>query len=158
MNTKVDILRPSEIDAVMELEATAGDYRWNRNDWQSSFDNDQCYKLRHGGAIKAVAAFAVVFDEANLLNVAVHKSAQRKGFARSLLSECLEKYAAQDIKHCFLEVRRSNRPAINLYEELGFHRIGERKDYYPVRGGREDALVLLCRLQQKDTQRESQNA
>lgn len=142
----------------MELEATAGSYRWTRSDWQSSFDNDQCFKLRQGGAIKAVAAFSVVFDEANLLNIAVHKSAQRKGLARQLLSECLAQYAEQGIKHCFLEVRRSNRPAINLYEQLGFHCIGERKDYYPVKGGREDALVLLCRLQQKDTQRESQHA
>ena len=158
MTTSVEILRPSEIDSVMELEATAGDYRWTRADWQSSFDNDQCYKLRQGGAIKAVAAFSVVFDEANLLNVAVHKRAQRKGLARKLLTECLARYAAQGIKHCFLEVRRSNRPAINLYEQLGFHCIGERKDYYPVRGGREDALGLLCRPQQQDILREPQHA
>lgn len=158
MSRIVEILRPIEIDAVMELEATAGSYRWTRADWQSSFDNDQCFKLRVGRAIKAVAAFSVVFDEANLLNVAVHKSAQRKGCARQLLSECLAAYAAQGIKHCFLEVRRSNRPAINLYEQLGFHCIGERKDYYPLKGGREDALVLLCRLQQQDKQREPQHA
>ena len=111
-----------------------------------------------GGAIKAVAAFSVVFDEANLLNVAVHKTAQRKGLARKLLSECLAAYAGQGIKNCFLEVRRSNRPAINLYEQLGFTCIGERKNYYPVKGGREDALVLICQLQRKDTQRESQHA
>ncbi|HCS28543.1 MAG TPA: ribosomal-protein-alanine N-acetyltransferase [Spongiibacteraceae bacterium] len=158
MTTRIEILRPSEIDSVMELEATAGSYRWTRADWQGSFDNDQCFKLRVGGAIKAVAAFSVVFDEANLLNVAVHKTAQRKGLARKLLSECLAAYAGQGIKNCFLEVRRSNRPAINLYEQLGFTCIGERKNYYPVKGGREDALVLICQLQRKDTQRESQHA
>ncbi len=154
----IEVLRPSEIDAVMELEATAGSYRWTRGDWQSSFDNDQCYKLQVGGAVKAVAAFTVVFDEVTLLNIAVHQSAQRKGCARQLLSGCLSRYASEGIKHCFLEVRRSNRPAIGLYQQLGFSCIGERKDYYPVKGGREDALVMICRLQDQDTLRDQQHA
>ncbi|MGX1018365.1 ribosomal protein S18 acetylase RimI-like enzyme [Pseudomonas sp. Y3 TE3536] len=28
----------------------------------------------------------------------------------------------------------------------GFNEIGRRRDYYPVAGGREDALVMACTL------------
>jgi ribosomal-protein-alanine N-acetyltransferase len=42
----------------------------------------------------------------------------------------------------FLEVRPSNPNAIKLYQSLGFNEIGRRKDYYPARKGREDALVM----------------
>jgi ribosomal-protein-alanine N-acetyltransferase len=41
-----------------------------------------------------------------------------------------------------LEVRPSNTAGIALYEQMGFKRIGMRKDYYPARGGREDAIML----------------
>ena len=41
----------------------------------------------------------------------------------------------------FLEVRPSNRPAIQLYRSLGFVQVGIRRGYYQAVGGREDALV-----------------
>ena len=31
---------------------------------------------------------------------------------------------------------------MKLYQEMGFNEIGMRKDYYPARNGREDALVM----------------
>ena len=39
-----------------------------------------------------------------------------------------------------LEVRVSNEPAKALYESLGFHQVGLRKNYY--RNPKEDALIL----------------
>jgi len=49
-------------------------------------------------------------------------------------------------RECFLEVRASNQSAYRLYERYGFNEIGRRRDYYPVAGGREDALVMACPL------------
>jgi ribosomal-protein-alanine N-acetyltransferase len=46
----------------------------------------------------------------------------------------------------FLEVRPSNAKAQSLYTRLGFGQVGIRRDYYPARGGRENALVLTARL------------
>ena len=47
----------------------------------------------------------------------------------------------------FLEVRPSNTVAIQLYESMGFERIGLRKGYYQAVGGREDALVYKLTLE-----------
>ena len=52
----------------------------------------------------------------------------------------------QGAESALLEVRPSNRPAIDLYLSLGFSEAGLRRDYYPAERGREDALVLVCTL------------
>jgi ribosomal-protein-alanine N-acetyltransferase len=43
-------------------------------------------------------------------------------------------------------VRRSNRAAIALYQELGFECVGQRRGYYQAHDGREDALVYRLEL------------
>ena len=45
-----------------------------------------------------------------------------------------------------LEVRPSNTAAINCYNAAGFNEIGSRKDYYPARDGREDALLFARQI------------
>ena len=43
----------------------------------------------------------------------------------------------------WLEVRASNTRAQQLYQQVGFKRVGERKNYYPLKPGqREDAVVM----------------
>ena len=149
---KIERLDEAALERVLTLEAESGPYCWSRGDWQSSLGADDCFELLSDNETVAVAAFSVVCDEANLLNIAVPLPAQRRGYARQLLEHCLKHYANSGIKHCFLEVRRSNTAAIALYEKLNFTVIGERKNYYPVKGGREDALVYCSRLQQGESE------
>ena len=51
-----------------------------------------------------------------------------------------------ELKKMVLEVRRSNSPALCLYDSLGFSEIGIRKNYYPNRNGREDAIIMGATL------------
>jgi ribosomal protein S18 acetylase RimI-like enzyme len=41
-----------------------------------------------------------------------------------------------------LEVRPTNAAARALYARAGFVQLGVRRDYYPAKPGREDALLL----------------
>jgi len=50
------------------------------------------------------------------------------------------------VRMALLEVRVSNVAAYRLYQKLGFDEIGLRKDYYPARVGREDAILLAREL------------
>jgi len=45
-------------------------------------------------------------------------------------------------KKIFLEVRISNAIAIDLYKAAGFKEIGLRKNYYRLKEGREDAILM----------------
>ncbi len=50
----------------------------------------------------------------------------------------------------FLEVRPSNFSAIKMYIEQGFDEIGIRRNYYPSKMGREDALILAAQVVRGD--------
>jgi [ribosomal protein S18]-alanine N-acetyltransferase len=80
------------------------------------------------------------YEEAwHVMNVAVDTEYQRLGVASALLAE-LYSQVGDDRSRFTLEVRRSNHPAIHLYEREGFRAAGVRRRYYQDNG--EDALVM----------------
>jgi len=79
-------------------------------------------------------------DEAELLNVGVHRQFQRQGIARQLLTELVQKAPPQ--ASIFLEVSHLNLPALKLYENFGFVEIGRRQYYYRDQS---DAIVMAYR-------------
>lgn len=89
--------------------------------------------------IVGYAAFRTVADESELLRLAVHPDARRRGIGRALVRAGLAASAVRGARRCFLEVRLHNRAAINLYRALGFRDAGRRQGYY--RDG-DDALVM----------------
>jgi [ribosomal protein S18]-alanine N-acetyltransferase len=77
-------------------------------------------------------------DAWHLMNIAVDPPARRRGLARRLLEEMLERTGPEE--PCTLEVRTSNAPAIALYESFGFRSAGTRPRYYHDTG--EDAVIM----------------
>ncbi|HZO06528.1 MAG TPA: GNAT family N-acetyltransferase, partial [Solirubrobacterales bacterium] len=69
---------------------------------------------------------------------AVAPERRRAGVARSLIARLLEEGGGK--LPFTLEVRVSNRPAITMYERLGFRSAGVRPRYYQDNG--EDALIM----------------
>jgi ribosomal-protein-alanine N-acetyltransferase len=75
----------------------------------------------------------------HVMNIAVEPDLRRQGIAATLLSELYVR--AGDANAQFtLEVRRSNRAAIELYQRDGFRIAGVRRRYYQDNG--EDALIM----------------
>lgn len=83
-------------------------------------------------------------DEGQITNIAVSPDARRQGYGRKILSALLRDAAEKDCKTVVLEVRRSNLPAIALYESSGFRTVGARKNFY--QNPREDALIYALAL------------
>lgn len=82
----------------------------------------------------------LVLDEAHVGTIAVHPENRRMGIGRLLMVKALQESAKQGANLVYLEVRRSNQAALNLYQKLGFQIVGERKKYYQDNG--EDALLM----------------
>lgn len=82
--------------------------------------------------------------DAELLYVYTRPEARGQGLARALL-ESLKKTLAdrEPLESMFLEVRPSNRAAIQMYEKLGMEHISIRAKYY---SDGEDALVYRWAL------------
>jgi [ribosomal protein S18]-alanine N-acetyltransferase len=142
-------MRPLAIDdltAVMALEQSAHTHPWR----QSSFEDclkgrHQCWLAEHDGTLVGYVVVTYGGGDSELLNISVAPSWQRRGIGRCLLQFALDAVRAH-ADMMFLEVRVSNRKAIELYSRLDFFEVGQRRNYYPTSNGREDALLMACQL------------
>jgi [ribosomal protein S18]-alanine N-acetyltransferase len=75
----------------------------------------------------------------HLMNVAIDPGARRRRIATTLLTRLFDQVGDPDARYT-LEVRRSNAPAIELYERFGFRAAGVRRRYYQDNG--EDAVIM----------------
>ena len=81
----------------------------------------------------------VIYDDAEIFNVAVVPSYRRKGIGDALMDAFENLVKEGYATSCFLEVRIGNTAARTLYEKKGYAEIGVRKRYYP---DGEDALLM----------------
>src|SRR5205809_4680904 len=79
-------------------------------------------------------------DAWHVMNLAVAPEHRRRGIATALLDRLFELTAGDGRRGYTLEVRVSNKHAIDLYERLGFRARGIRRGYYT--DNREDALIM----------------
>ena len=92
------------------------------------------------GALVAYLIVSRYVDAWHVMNVAVDPDHRGRGIATMLLERLFDLTAEDAHRGYTLEVRVSNRTAIDLYERLGFSGHGVRRGYYT--DNREDALVM----------------
>lgn len=143
-------LRPmaeADLAEVARIEAAAYEFPWTlgifRDCLRAGYHG---WVLARPGAIYGYGMLSIAAGEAHLLNLCIDPTRQREGHGRRLLARLIDLARWHRAERIFLEVRPSNAAAIRLYHEAGFNEIGRRPNYYPARGGREDALVLALEL------------
>ena len=119
--------------------------RWNFPMFASSFSQPSFAGVigEEDGEILSYACLSCAADECDLLTLAVAEKARGKGIGRETLRCAFSKAKARGAEKMFLEVRKSNRAAIALYQSEGFIRLSERRRYYP---DGEDAQVMMREL------------
>lgn len=134
----------ADLDAVVEVEAESF-HRPTSREWYVNelARPDVCYiyVVRADGLpVAGFCAFWRIADQIHINNLAIRPALRGRGLGRLLLARVLEEGDAMAAPSATLEVRRSNAPALRLYERAGFRVTGVRPSYYthPV----EDALVL----------------
>lgn len=140
--TEIVVLQPEHVQQVAELEKLCFDDPWSERSIAGELENELAYWLVcvEDGSVLGYIGSQTVMDETDMMNVAVHPNARRRGIAECLISVLIGRLKEQG-SHCItLEVRASNDAAIRLYEKLGFHQVGRRPGYY--RSPKEDALIM----------------
>jgi ribosomal-protein-alanine N-acetyltransferase len=134
---------PTDIPAALPIEEATQAAPWSEAAFARCFEAKYPgWVIEDQGAVAGFVLLSLVLGECHILNLCVHPSLQRRGLGRQLMAYALEWAKAQGAGIVYLEVRRSNLPAILLYQGMNFKQIGERKDYYPLAKEREDALVF----------------
>jgi ribosomal-protein-alanine N-acetyltransferase len=141
---KILPLTEEDIDAVLKIEEESFPKPWSRNIFTKELTNPVSYSLAGWTAREASDRLAVyvffwiVQGEAHILNLTVGSEFRRMGLAKRMLAFTMQFMREKGVEDIFLEVRRSNKAAISLYESFGFRVFYERKKYYVD----EDALVM----------------
>jgi ribosomal-protein-alanine N-acetyltransferase len=140
--------RPADIDAVFAIAQAAFTLPWPRDELALELSRPySALRVLRPSADERIAAFLNHWrlgDELQIMNVAVLPSQQRQGFARALLRDAEEAARQMRLGSIFLEVRRSNLAAIQLYESHAYVVVGVRQRYYA--DNLEDALVMKLQV------------
>lgn len=86
----------------------------------------------------------LMFDECQILNVAVDLPYRGLGFAKLMIRRAVQAALKKEIRKVTLDVRRGNKAAIQLYQGLGFTITSVRKAFY---SNGEDAYQMRLSLQ-----------
>ena len=133
-------LSHAEIIAALHRAAMPED-AWSADAWRSllSAPGARARIAMDGTAPVGFLHLRCAGGEAEVVMIATHPSAQRRGIATALLEDAL---VALDGVTLFLEVAERNRAARALYAKFSFEPVGRRPGYYRTASGRDDALVL----------------
>jgi ribosomal-protein-alanine N-acetyltransferase len=84
-----------------------------------------------------------IAKKGHIISIAVLPEHRRQGVGYALVREAMRAMLRSKVKECFLEVRVSNTPAVNLYRKMGFKVLRTIGGYY---SDGEDAYVMSIKL------------
>jgi len=136
-------MRVHDLPQLLAIEESTQAIPWNEATFKHCFDvKYPGWVLEEERKIQGFIIISLHDGECHILNLCVAMPSQRQGLGTKLLTDMIRMVKAKGAVIAYLEVRKSNSRAIRLYKNLRFIQIGERKNYYPLPEGREDALIF----------------
>lgn len=144
-------IRPATLDdlaALVRIEAAVHVVPWGESSFRAELEKpySKIWILTDEETDEVVAGYIVfwtLFDECQILNVATDLNFRRKGFAQVLIRKVADFALRQGLKRVVLDVRKSNTPAIQLYQKMYFNVQHVRKSFY---SNGEDAYQMVLAL------------
>lgn len=138
---RIRVMVRTDLDAVMAIEQVCYPAPWKREHFIQEIHSHLSFPFvaQIDGAVVGYVCLMSLFEEAQILNIAVDPARRGHGVARLLMDHAIAVAREQKAELLTLEVRASNAAAIGLYERYGFVRYFVRRGYYE---GKEDALLM----------------
>ncbi len=145
--TSLDVVALSNTDSaeLHAIELAAHSHPMSASLFAGNFERYHAVGLRDQSGWIGFALISVVVGEAELLDFVVTPQQQGRGIGSAFLQWLIDNLSAK-AERFYLEVRASNEAAIQLYSGAGFVEMGVRENYYPAKGGREDAILMAMEL------------
>jgi ribosomal-protein-alanine N-acetyltransferase len=140
-------LAERDLDSVVAIEREIYEFPWTLGNFRDSLAAGySCWAYHGADGLVGYAVMMIGAGEAHLLNLSIAPACQRRGYGRQLLEHLMGVARSYGASVLLLEVRPSNAAGRALYAAYGFEQVGIRREYYPARSGREDALLLTFQL------------
>lgn len=134
--------KDSDISSLTELEKICFSDPWSETSVKAQLDGRCCLSVaaESDGVTAGYIFMQCIPPECEIYRVAVRPDLRRSGIGEKILRYAVSVSVAIGCTDFFLEVRKSNTAAVNLYAKAGFASVAERRNYYknPV----EDAVIM----------------
>lgn len=142
-------IRPAslaDVPSLAELERVCFSDPWTAAGIRETiqYETARAFVAEDQDAIVGYVMARISGEEGEILDLAVRPELRRRGIGRQLLLSVWNALGNEGVRELYLEVRESNRAAIELYRGHGFRPVGLRPRYY--RNPAEDAIVLRAAL------------
>jgi [ribosomal protein S18]-alanine N-acetyltransferase len=149
LDVKIRPMTLEDIEQVHQIDILSFSLPWPERSFRFELSENRSSRLwvaevtDETGSERVAAAMViwVIEDEGHIGTFAVHPDYRRRGIGRKLLAKGLAEIGSEGVRKVFLEVRRSNEHAQQLYRKFGFVDQGFRLHYYRDTG--EDALMMV---------------
>lgn len=137
------IIRPlvkSDTDSLLKARELGFTDGFNESMIASGFNSGNFYGfIAEDDGVTGFITYTLTQDFAEIADLFVFPKFRKKGVGTALVFELIKTVKNSGRGKIFLEVRKGNFAAKNLYKKIGFTDLYERKKYY----GDEDAEVMV---------------
>ncbi|MFC3041639.1 ribosomal protein S18-alanine N-acetyltransferase [Virgibacillus xinjiangensis] len=136
-----------DVDQVLDVERASFATPWTTDIfYQELVDNRHAhyFVIEVEKVIAGYAGTWVVFEDAQITNIAIHPEYRGRKLGQMLFQYVLQQMTMMGVSRLSLEVRKSNLTAQKLYRKFGLVPGGIRRNYYT--DNQEDAIVMWVNL------------
>ncbi len=139
---EITLMNEAHIAAIAEIEKMCFSHPRSENSLKNELFREESFYVAAacGETLAGYGGMDIVVDEAYISDIAVHPDYRRMGVASAIMNALINHCTEKNLAFITLEVRKSNTPAIRLYEKLGFESVGTRRGFYT--DPKEDALLM----------------
>lgn len=137
----------ADLDEVLAIELASFRTPWKREHFESELTGRHSFPFvaELGGRVVGYVCLMSLFEEAQILDIAVSPEERGRGIARLLMEHACSVARECHAEVLSLEVRTSSAAAIGLYRRTGFRQVGTRPNYYEAT---EDAILMEKNLKE----------
>ena len=143
-------MKTEDISGVLEIEQTLPGRQWSSRAFEESLQQSYTFFYVAEEPDHRIAGYCCaerLYEEAEIVNVAVRPELRRKKIGEDLLRHTIACEREAGTQRIVLEVRKSNIAAIRMYEKAGFSQIGIRSNFYEF--PTEDAVIMQLTLEEE---------
>ena len=140
------LMEENDIKDVVQLDEHLFSLSWSQESFTKEFENpiSTVYVTTHKNKIMGYGVIWTFVDELEIVKIAIAPDYRQLGIASWMLKHIFKQAQSQNMLRAFIEVRVSNKSAIQLYKKFRFTNDRIRKDYYS--SPKEDALLMTANL------------
>ena len=122
-----------DVNIIYEIDKVNFTYDSYNLDTITNYINDKnilFLKILDNNEVIGYSIVLLTNPDAEILKICIKIEYRNKSYAKKLLQYNIDYLKKNNFENMYLEVRSNNNIAIKLYENLGFIKYNERKNYY----------------------------